>query len=45
MGFIEGPNGEYDWCNTVHTSDTYVTPEDGIKHKNERQMKTYIVVR
>lgn len=31
--------------NAIHTSDTYITPEDGIKHENERQMKTYIVVR
>lgn len=31
--------------NAVHTSDTYITPEDGIKHENEKQMKTYIVVR
>jgi uncharacterized protein (TIGR02246 family) len=31
--------------NATHTSDTYITPEDGIKHENERQMKTYIVVK
>jgi uncharacterized protein (TIGR02246 family) len=31
--------------NAVHTSDPYITPEDGIKHENEKQMKTYIVVR
>ncbi len=31
--------------NAVHTSGTYITPEDGIKHENEKQMKTYIVVR
>lgn len=31
--------------NAVHTSDTYITPEDGIKHENERQIKTYVVVR
>jgi len=31
--------------NAVHTSDTYISPEDGIKHENEKQMKTYIVVR
>lgn len=30
--------------NAVHTSDTYITPEDGIKHENEKQMKTYVVV-
>jgi uncharacterized protein (TIGR02246 family) len=31
--------------NIIHKSDTYVTPEDGIKHENERQIKTYIIVR
>ena len=31
--------------NAIHTSDTYVTPEDGLKHDNERQMKTYVVVK
>ena len=31
--------------NAVHTSDTYITPKDGMKHENEKQMKTYIVVR
>jgi len=31
--------------NAVHTSDTYITPEDGVKHENERQVKTYIVVK
>jgi uncharacterized protein (TIGR02246 family) len=31
--------------NAVHTSGTYTTPEDGIKHEHEKQMKTYIVVR
>ena len=31
--------------NTIHTSDSYVTPEDGLKHENERQMKTYLVVK
>jgi uncharacterized protein (TIGR02246 family) len=31
--------------NAVHTSDTYITPEDGIKHEKEKQMKTYVVVR
>jgi uncharacterized protein (TIGR02246 family) len=31
--------------NTIHKSDTYVTPEDGIKHENEKQIKTYIIVR
>ena len=31
--------------NAIHTSDTYITPKDGIKHENERQMKTYIVVK
>ena len=31
--------------NAVHTSDSYVTPEDGVKHENERQMKTYVVVK
>jgi uncharacterized protein (TIGR02246 family) len=31
--------------NAVHTSGTYTTPEDGIKHENEKQMKSYIVVR
>jgi uncharacterized protein (TIGR02246 family) len=29
----------------VHKSDTYVTPEDGVKHENERQIKTYVVVK
>jgi uncharacterized protein (TIGR02246 family) len=29
----------------VHKSDSYVTPEDGVKHENERQMKTYVVVK
>src|SRR6266478_680574 len=32
-------------ANAIHTSDSYVTPEDGLKHKNERQMKTYLVVK
>ena len=31
--------------NAIHTSDGYVTPEDRMKHDNERQMKTYIVVK
>jgi len=31
--------------NAIHTSDSYVTPEDGLKHENERQMKTYVVVK
>ena len=31
--------------NAVHTSGTYITPEDGIKHANEKQMKTYVVVK
>jgi uncharacterized protein (TIGR02246 family) len=31
--------------NAIHKSDTYITPEDGIKHEHERQMKTYIIVR
>ena len=31
--------------NAIHKSGSYVTPEDGIKHKNERQMKTYVVVK
>ena len=31
--------------NVVHTSDTYITPEDGIRHEKEKQMKTYVVVR
>jgi len=31
--------------NAVHTSDTYISPEDGVKHENEKQMKTYVVVR
>ena len=31
--------------NAVHTSDTYVSPEDGIRHEKEKQMKTYVVVR
>jgi uncharacterized protein (TIGR02246 family) len=31
--------------NAIHKSDTYITPEDGIKHENERQIKTYIIVR
>src|SRR4029077_13576991 len=31
--------------NVIHTSDSYVTPEDGLKHENERQMKTYLVVK
>lgn len=31
--------------NATHTSDTYVSPEDGIKHENEKQVKTYIVVK
>ena len=29
----------------VHTSDSYVTPEDGVKHENERQIKTYLIVK
>ena len=29
----------------VHTSDSYVTPEDGVKHGNERQIKTYLIVK
>jgi uncharacterized protein (TIGR02246 family) len=29
----------------VHKSDRYVTPEDGVKHENERQMKTYVIVK
>jgi uncharacterized protein (TIGR02246 family) len=29
----------------VHKSDSYVTPEDGVKHENERQMKTYVIVK
>jgi uncharacterized protein (TIGR02246 family) len=29
----------------VHKSDSYVTPEDGVKHENEKQMKTYVVVK
>ena len=31
--------------NAIHKSDSYVTPEDGVKHENERQMKTYVVVK
>ena len=31
--------------NAIHKSDRYVTPEDGIAHENEKQMKTYVVVR
>jgi uncharacterized protein (TIGR02246 family) len=31
--------------NAIHKSDSYVTPEDGMKHENERQMKTYVVVK
>ncbi len=31
--------------NAIHKSDTYVTPEDGVKHENERQMKTYVVIK
>lgn len=31
--------------NAAHTSDTYITPEDGIKHENEKQVKTYIIVK
>ena len=31
--------------NAIHTSDSYITPEDGLKHENERQMKTYVVVK
>jgi len=31
--------------NAVHTSDSYVTPGDGVKHDKERQMKTYVVVK
>jgi hypothetical protein len=31
--------------NAIHTSDSYVTPEDGLKHENERQVKTYLVVK
>ena len=31
--------------NAIHTSDSYVTPEGGLKHENERQMKTYLVVK
>ena len=31
--------------NTIHKSDSYITPEDGVKHENERQMKTYVVVK
>lgn len=31
--------------NATHTSDTYITPEDGVKHENEKQVKTYIVVK
>ena len=36
------------WCGyrqRPHTSDTYITPEDGIKHENEKQVKTYIIVK
>jgi len=29
----------------IHKSDSYVTPEDGMKHENERQIKTYVVVK
>jgi hypothetical protein len=35
----------YGIVNAIHTSDSYVTPEDGMKHDNERQMKTYVVVK
>ena len=31
--------------NATHTSTAYTSPEDGVKHVNEGQMKTYIVVR
>jgi len=31
--------------NAIHKSDSYVTPEDGVKHENERQIKTYVVVK
>ncbi len=31
--------------NAIHKSDSYITPEDGMKHENERQMKTYVVVK
>jgi uncharacterized protein (TIGR02246 family) len=31
--------------NAIHKSDSYVTAEDGMKHENERQMKTYVVVK
>jgi uncharacterized protein (TIGR02246 family) len=29
----------------VHKSNSYVTPEDGVKHENERQIKTYVIVK
>jgi len=29
----------------VHKSDGYVTPEDGVKHENERQIKIYVIVK
>jgi len=31
--------------NVIHKSDSYITPEDGMKHENEKQMKTYVVVK
>ena len=31
--------------NAIHKSDNFVTPEDGVNHENERQMKTYVVVK
>ena len=32
-------------ADAVHKSDSYVTPEDGLKHENERQIKTYVIVK
>src|SRR5437762_8639167 len=29
--------------NAIHKSNSYVTPEDGVKHENERQMKTMVL--
>ena len=37
--------GDVALVNVIHKSDSYVTPEDGVKHENQRQTKTYVVVK
>src|SRR6266702_3738724 len=44
-GLTKGRDEVLKEVRAIHKSDNYVTPEDGMKHENERQMKTYVVVK